>query len=39
LVKKPKQRVIEIMYGKGKFVGDFNMGRSKFVGDFNMVTQ
>ena len=33
---KPKQHVIEIIYGRGKFVGDFNMERGKFVGDFNM---
>jgi hypothetical protein len=35
---KPKQHVIEIIYGKDKFVEDFNMGRGKFVGDFNMGT-
>jgi hypothetical protein len=34
----PKQHVIEIIYGRGKFVRDFNMGRGKFVGDFNMST-
>ena len=33
---KPKQHVIEIIYGRGKFVGDFNVERGKFVGDFNM---
>jgi hypothetical protein len=38
LFTKPKQHVIEIIYGRGKFVGDFNMGRGKFVGDFNMGT-
>ena len=26
LFTKPKQHVIEIIYGRGKFVGDFNMG-------------
>ena len=31
LFTKPKQHVIEIIYGRGKFVGDFNMGRGKFV--------
>jgi hypothetical protein len=36
LFAKPKQHVIEIIYGRGKFVGDFDMGRGKFVGDFNM---
>jgi hypothetical protein len=36
LFTKPKQHVIEIIYGRDKFVGDFNMGRGKFVGDFNM---
>ena len=30
---KPKQHVLEIIYGRRKFVGDFNMGRGKFVGD------
>jgi hypothetical protein len=36
---KPKQHVIEIIYGRGKFVGDFNMGSlGNFVGDFNMGT-
>jgi hypothetical protein len=38
LFTKPKQHVIEIIYGTGKFVGDFNMGRDMFVGDFNMGT-
>jgi hypothetical protein len=38
LFTKPKQHVIEIIYGRGKFVGDFNMGWGKFVGDFNMGT-
>jgi hypothetical protein len=38
LFTKPKQHVIEIIYGRGKFVGDFNMRRGKFVGDFNMGT-
>jgi NAD kinase len=39
LFTKPKQHVIEIIYGRGKFVGNFNMGSlSKFVGDFNMGT-
>ena len=38
LFTKPKQHVIEIIYGRGKFVEDFNMGRGKFVGDFNMGT-
>ena len=33
---KPKQYVIEIIYGRGKFVGDYNMGSGKFVGYFNM---
>ena len=37
LFTKPKQHVIEIIYGRGKFVGDFNM-EGKFVGDFNMGT-
>ena len=36
MLTKPKQYVIEIIYVRGKFVGDFNMGRGKFVGDFNM---
>jgi hypothetical protein len=36
LFTKPKQHVIEIIYGRGKFVGVFNMGRGKFVGVFNM---
>jgi hypothetical protein len=36
--KAKKKHVIEIVYGRGKFVGDFNMGRGKFVGDFNMGT-
>jgi hypothetical protein len=27
LFTKPNQHVIEIIYGRGKFVGDFNMGR------------
>jgi hypothetical protein len=26
LFTKPKQHVIEIIYGRDKFVGDFNMG-------------
>jgi hypothetical protein len=26
LLTKPKQHVIEIIYGRDKFVGDFNMG-------------
>jgi hypothetical protein len=38
LFTKPKQHVIEIIYGRGKFVEDFNMGRGKFVGDLNMGT-
>jgi hypothetical protein len=39
LFTKPKQHAIEIIYGRGKFVGDFNMGSlGKFVGDFNMGT-
>jgi hypothetical protein len=39
LFTNPKQHVIEIIYGRGKFVGDFNMGSlGKFVGDFNMGT-
>ena len=39
LFTKPKQHVIEIIYGRGKFVADFNMGSlCKFVGDFNMGT-
>jgi hypothetical protein len=37
LLTKSKQQVIEIIYGRGKFVGDFNMGRGKFVGDFNIM--
>ena len=36
MLTKPKQDVIEIIYGRGKLVGDFNMGRGKFVGNFNM---
>jgi hypothetical protein len=36
LFTKPKLHVIEIIYERGKFVGDFNMGRVKFVGDINM---
>jgi len=36
--KAKKKHVIKIIYGRGKFVGDFNMGRCKFVGDFNMGT-
>jgi hypothetical protein len=38
LPRKPKQHVIEIIYGRDKFVGDFNMGKGKFVGHFNMGT-
>jgi hypothetical protein len=39
LFTKPKQHVIEIIYGRGKFVADFNMGSlGKFVEDFNMGT-
>jgi hypothetical protein len=38
LFTKPKWHVIEIIYGRGKFVEDFNMGRGKFVGDLNMGT-
>jgi len=38
LLTKPKQHVIEIIYGRGKFVGDVNMGKGKFVVDFNMGT-
>jgi hypothetical protein len=38
LFTMPKQHVIELIYGRGKFVGNFNMGRGKFVGDFNMGT-
>jgi hypothetical protein len=38
LFTKLKQHVIEIIYGRGKFVGDFNMGRGKIVGNFNMDT-
>jgi hypothetical protein len=37
LFTKPKQHVIEIIYGRGKFIGDFNM-EGKFVGYFNMGT-
>jgi hypothetical protein len=36
LFAEPKQYVIEIIYGRCKFVGDFNMGSGKFVGYFNM---
>jgi hypothetical protein len=38
LFTKPKQHVIEITYGRGEFIRDFNIGRGKFVGDFNMGT-
>jgi len=38
LITKSKQHVIEIIYGRGKLVGDFNMERGKFVGDLDMGT-
>ena len=36
--KAKTARHIEIIYGRGKFVGDFNMGRGMFVGDSDMGT-
>jgi hypothetical protein len=39
LFTKPKHHVIEIIYGRGKFVVDFNMGRGKLVEDCNVGTQ